>query len=221
MAVKTRESMPTKLYTLYDMDENERVYTYRQWQSLIGTKSDFVYSYIIAGAAKSRPNLSYEQKATSSRKLLLDRERTLWKPIIIRYVETIPVQEIVEEVDESAVAAPPIEIVYENQKLVEALLGNEGKVVLEKVISLIEDSVRRDNWPLTKVVVHYVKDFEVDDWQYALVVLLFNSDLDNAEGYLRDFYNKLDILTERFSDQEQGILERLLYFDVGTNISEA
>jgi hypothetical protein len=221
MAVKTRESVPSKFYTFHDVYKRGRVNASVQWKSSIGAKLDFICDYIIAVAGESRPSQIYEQMAAQFRKYLVGQERTLWEPIIIRRAETIPVQEIIGEFIESAVASLPIEVVYENQKLVEALLGNEGKVVMGKVLSLIKDSVREDNWPLTKVVVDHVKDLELEDWQYILVILIFDADLDAAEGYLRDFYKKLDILIEKLSGQEQDILKRLLYFDVQTNISEA
>lgn len=232
MVVQIRESAHTKPYSLADAQKWWTIQKRSDWQSFIRTKFDvLVDSWIVdrtergfslfIEAKKSPEQTAYKQMAAYLRSLLSDQEKFVWRYIGSTDVQIIPLKETVTELRKRATVTPPVEILYENQELIDSLLGNQGKLVLEKVINLIQDLTRRENWPLTKIVVHHVKDLEVEDWEYALVVFYFNSDLDTADKYLRDFYKRVDILTEAFSDEEQDILEGMLYFDVGTTVSEA
>ena len=119
---------------------------------------------------------------------------------------------------ETTVAAPIVEIVYRKRKYVEALLGDKGKRLLQKVIVLVEDTSLKQHWPLSHIEVTLVRDSEVQDWQYVLLLLFFNSDFDTADRCLHDFYGKLDLLAGRLDDKEQDILRRMLFFDVATTI---
>lgn len=232
MVVQTRESAHTKLCSATDVGEWTTVYKHTDWQSFIRTKFGVLADYWIAGRSetsfspfietkKSLEQSTYKQTATYLRSLLLDPERFAWRYIGSTNIQVIPLQETVTELRKHITVALPIEISYENQELIDSLLGDKGKIVLEKVVNLARDLTQGENWPLTKIEVHYVRDLEVEDWEYALVAFCFNSDLDTADKYLHDFYNRLDILTNGLSDEERDILERMLYFDVRATLSEA
>ncbi len=110
-----------------------------------------------------------------------------------------------------------IHISYIGQDAIEALLGAEGKKVLGKTLVLIGNTARRLKWPIRRLEIQYVSDIEVKDWNYVLLVLFFDSDLDAADKYLHLLYGELDSLATTLTSKEQDILQRLIYFDVETN----
>jgi len=116
------------------------------------------------------------------------------------------------------VLAPKTQVLFQNRASTETLLGDKGKRLLERLISLIEDTSCEKNWPLIRVEVNCIKDVEVRDWQYILLILVFDSDFDSADKYLRDFYKILNLLTDTLDKEEQDIFRRMLYFDVGTTL---
>ena len=118
----------------------------------------------------------------------------------------------------TSTAIPKTEIVYKSPESVEALLGDEGKHVLEKVIGLIENASQKQDWPLTRVEVNHVEDAQVENWQYVLIVLIFDCNFDAADEYLHNFYEQLDSLTDVLGNEEQNILQRKLFFDVETTV---
>lgn len=117
---------------------------------------------------------------------------------------------------ETSISTPKTKVVYENQKAVEALLGTKGRHILSRVIELIEGTSHKNDWPLTHVEVIHIDDTEVENWQYALVTLVFNSDFEVADEYLHNFYNELDSLADILDGEGQDILQRTLFFDAAT-----
>jgi len=228
MAVKMAESTSIKSYKLRKFSHREQGYTDIDWHSFISTqpKSDFtlVSAYYgkrkisIFETKKFSGHVACGQAAAYFQKLLLDKESSSWQPVGTISIETIPTIEIVKAPYKSTLVAPVIDIIPEHRELIEALLGDQGENVSEKVIELIGDSVLKDSWPLVRVEVRPVKDSEVKDWQYILLVLIFDSDFDTANKYLHNFYKKLDILTEQLDIEEQDILQRLFFFDVQTTV---
>ena len=114
------------------------------------------------------------------------------------------------------VLAPKTQVLFRNRVSTKTLLGDKGERLLEKLISVIEDTSREKDWPLIRLEVNCIKDFEVRDWQYILFILVFDSDFDSADKYLHDFYKILDLLTDTLDQEEQDIFRRMLFFDVGT-----
>jgi hypothetical protein len=110
--------------------------------------------------------------------------------------------------------ARPIEISYLNQELVETLLDNKGKRTLEKVLSLIKSSATELDWPLARIEIRYVRDPEVEKWEYILLLLVFTCDFETADRHLNELYNEIDVLTGELSDEEQEALRRMIFFDI-------
>lgn len=107
-----------------------------------------------------------------------------------------------------------IKVSYVNHDAVDALLGSQGKHVLEKVVNLVRNITQEEKWPLHKVGISLVKDPEITDWEYVLVLLCFDCDFKAADEYLHDFYKKLDVFVEKLDGEGQEIIQRMIYFDV-------
>jgi len=110
-------------------------------------------------------------------------------------------------------------ISYANQASIETLLGSHGRSALEKVLSLVKRSVAKLDWPLVEVEIRYVRDPEVKDWEYVLLILVFTCDFDTADKHLYELYDQIDILIDKLSAEEQEILQRKIFFDIKTKTS--
>jgi len=120
-------------------------------------------------------------------------------------------------VDISMVTCRP-EVVYKDQLAVERFLGNKGKRVLERVLALADNVSQEQHWPLRHIEIKTVEDSEVKDWQYVLVIFNFASDFMTADSYLHDFYQRVDSSTDLPDEEEEDILRRMVFFDVGTTV---
>jgi predicted nucleic acid-binding protein len=116
-----------------------------------------------------------------------------------------------------SVVTPSVEVIYSNQLAIERFLRNTGKRVLERVVSLANNVSQEQHWPLSSIEIKLINDSEVTDWQYVLVIFNFNCDFMTADGYLHDFYKKLDSITD-LEEEEDDILQRMVFYDVGTTI---
>ncbi len=114
----------------------------------------------------------------------------------------------------SAIGAPSVEISYYNKGKIDDLLGSKGCQALYKVISLIKRSAVELAWPLVRVEVRQTRDFEVRDWRYVLLALVFACSFETADRHLHEFYNRLDALIDELSDEEQMLLRRAIFFDI-------
>ncbi len=108
------------------------------------------------------------------------------------------------------------EIEYENQESVEELLGGVEQKVLDKVLRFANSVRVKQNWPLTKVQLQRYADMEVPGWEYALVILFFDSTFETADEYLHEFYKDLDNLTSQLNEAEKEVMYTLLHFDIET-----
>ena len=108
---------------------------------------------------------------------------------------------------------------YNDFGAVEQLLGAAGMRALEKVIRLISDTSQNEDWPLTKIEVNWVKDYEVKNWQYIWIVLVFETNFDKADEYLNNLYPKIDKFATALTEEEQLILQKKLFFDVRATLS--
>ena len=113
---------------------------------------------------------------------------------------------------------PETKIVYQNVESVGALLGAKGKPVLRKVLGLIRDAAYYRNWPLVRLEIAHVEDKEIENWRYVLIVLVFSRDFEAADGYLHNFYERLDSLAQVLDSEEQDILRRKLFFDIAAAV---
>lgn len=119
---------------------------------------------------------------------------------------------------ETGTTTPRTEVIYKKPISIEALLGDKGERVLGEVINLIDDTSREHDWPLNHVEVIYLEDIEVENWQYILVVLVFNCDFEIADKYLHNLYEELDSLANALGSEDQNILQRKIFFDVTTTL---
>lgn len=115
--------------------------------------------------------------------------------------------------------AKPVKVFHPNEELVLALLGSKGKYVLGQVIRLTKDLALELDWQLDRIEIRYVRDPEVEDWEYILVLFVFSCDFDTAESHLHDIYKQIDMLTDKLGDKEQEVLRRMIFFDIETKAS--
>lgn len=118
---------------------------------------------------------------------------------------------------EPVIKKPFINVSYINRDSIDNLLGIKGKITLGKVVNLIQKEAEEENWPLTKIEVHHEKDPEVEDWEYLVIVLDYNSPFEDANKYLNMLYDRLDEVADRLAPDEKAILAELIYIDIKTN----
>lgn len=197
----------------------------RHWSASIKTRADF----IIPDMEKSIFQVVEMKRSVGG---VGDRRISpyLRMPLIARYHYIQPLETDVEyggifaygdieTLPEITKVTRPIEISCPNQALVETLLGSKGKYTLEKVLSLIKNSAAELDWPLTGVEVRYIRDPEVKDWEYVLVLLAFTCDFDTADRHLHKLYDHIDMLSRKLGDEEAEILQRMIFFDIETKAS--
>ncbi len=83
---------------------------------------------------------------------------------------------------------------------------------------MIRDAAYYRNWPLVRLEIAHVEDKEIKNWRYVLIVLVFNRDFEAADGYLHNFYERLDSLAQVLDSEEQDILRRKLFFDIAAAV---
>lgn len=115
------------------------------------------------------------------------------------------------------VKRPSIGVSYDKESSVYTLLGAKGKIVLNRLISLVRKEAEKKNWPLTKIEVCYEKDSEVEDWEYIVVLLYYDSSFEEANRCLSSLYGRIDDLAEVLNSDEKKILAELIYIDIKTN----
>lgn len=130
----------------------------------------------------------------------------------------IIVHEDLETLPELIQVARTIDVTYLNKELVENLLGIQGKRLLEKMINVIRTSMTELDWPLAGVEIRHVRDVEVEDWEYILLLLVFNCDFNTADKNLHELYNRIDTLTRELHNEEREILQRMIFFDIETRV---
>ena len=121
------------------------------------------------------------------------------------------------QISEQVIKRPSVNVSYDNKDSVFTLLGTKGKIVLNKVINLIQKEAEEDNWPLAKIEVQYRKDADVQDWEYVVIALAYDSSFEDVDKYLNILYNRLDEEADRLNSDEKAILAELIYIDIRTN----
>lgn len=227
MVVETRKLAHTKFYEAPNIIEKDMASKYAVSPLLIRSKR--MADFIIADIDKSSV-IVLEMKRGVGRAGVRQIPSYLRTPAIagnyyILRPETdvhhggILVHKGIETLPKLGEVTTPIEVSYPNQTLVETLLGSKGMSALEQVLSVVNNLTRAKNWPLDRVEVRYVRDPEVEDWEYILLVLVFTCDFDAADRYLHELYNQIDLLTGKLSDEEQEVLRRMIFFDIKTKAS--
>jgi hypothetical protein len=172
-------------------------------------------SYLLFEGKKRHP------KPVAYQKLLCIRKSLLPNPAFEEFIPTIHSKsalssKIIDNHTKTSLVS--IQIEYHNSKLIDSLLGELGKMVLGKLTTLIQDIRKKEFWPLIKIDIYHINDFEIENWQYILIILKFDSSLEKADEYLHIFYNKLDTFIAALSEEEQNILQRIIYFDIQTAV---
>jgi len=131
---------------------------------------------------------------------------------------TFPIKAWLKESEEDLrVSLAPV--LFDNKETVYSLLGTRGENVLNKVINLIQKEADKKKWPLISLSVNSARDIEIQTWEYVLVLLNFNTCFKDADLYLHELYNQLDVLALTLTEEGQEILQKKIYFDVGTSVS--
>ena len=68
------------------------------------------------------------------------------------------------------------------------------------------------------IEIDHTTDPEDEDWQYALINLVFNAEFSTADRYLHHLYGKLDKLASNFDKRDQDIFRGQIYLDVKTTV---
>jgi len=206
--VQMRKSAPAVSYEPQDMDKKGIVNRYIDWQNCSCGKQDFVVNCVIASRVGSRLDF-------------LEFKENLYRVTAGQVSAYLKIPYIAKDrfsVIPCTVVAKPVNVYYANPDAINALLGIKGKEILNKVISLIQEEVAKEEWSLKKIEVCSTKDFEANEWKYVLIILHFNATFEIADKYLCSFYEKIDTLANSLDEEEQVILQRDIYFDVGTSI---
>lgn len=190
--------------------------------SLIKTKADFIIadtakgSFVVVEAKMGVGRVSARQMPSYLQMPVISGDRRIIRPEMEAHPSAIFIHQGIETLPEIAKVARPIEISYLNREHVETLLGSQGKYVLEQVLTVVKDLVLRMAWPLERIEIRYIRDPEVKDWEYVLLVLVFTCDFDTADTHLKELYNQIDMLTDKLSDKGQEVLQRMVFFDIET-----
>lgn len=137
------------------------------------------------------------------------------KSLSVSLTELVKVSEI-KELEVIEQHAGDISISYINQDATEKLLGEKGKRVLSEALVVITSTAKKFKWPLSNIEITFASDVEVENWDYILLTLSFDTDFDTADRCLHLLYTELDKYTLSLTQDEREILQRLVYFDVKT-----
>jgi len=224
MAVSTNRPSSIKFHKTTKMTGSSEALKYVDWRLFTQNRPitvDFIstftstgrpgkFSYIIE--AKKGIERDYKKQLLSYYywTRYLTEESPTWQP------EAIP-EVIVSDFTEPAVAKPLVNVFYVNQNDIDTLLGSQGKTVLNRVVKLIKDIAHEEDWPLEKIEIRHIRDFEVKDWEYIVVALVFNCTFEIANAYLEDIYQRLEALVEKLSSHARELIAKLIYLDIETN----
>lgn len=191
----------------------------------VKTKADFIIadtakgSFVVIEVKKGLGRVGARQMPSYLQMPFIAGDYHILRPETDVHPGAIFAHEGVETLPEFIEVVRQIEIGYLNQALVETLLGTQGKRVLEKVLSLVKGLAAELDWPLERVEIRHVRDPEVEDWEYILLLLGFNCDFDTADRHLQELYNEIDMLSGKLGDEEDEVLRRMIFFDIETKAS--
>jgi hypothetical protein len=98
------------------------------------------------------------------------------------------------------------------------LVGNEKKAnlgqLVHRVIAEVKSAARAESWPLNRIEVDLYQDPEAANWEYLVVLLVFDSSFELANQYLGQLYRRLDKFSRGLKGGELTLFRRLIYFDV-------
>lgn len=103
----------------------------------------------------------------------------------------------------------------------ERILGDDEKKanlgrLVQRVVTKVKVAAKEDRWPLNRIEVDVYQDPEVANWEYLVVLLVFNSSFEAANEYLRRLYHQLDSFSQGLTEEELALFRRLVYFDIAT-----
>lgn len=207
MTVQTRKSTLTRPYELQGLDKRGRVLRYIDWQLFLRSKTDFVSDFIITNKVGASFNF-LELKESLDKVAAGQISAYLKMPSIARNRFFV--------ITDTIKVTKTIKVDYVNHDAAETLLGNQGKIILEKVLHLIKNLATELDWPLVKIDIRYTRDFEVQDWEYVVLNLVFNCKFETADEYLEEIYSHLDGLIQELSSHERELIANFIYLDIET-----
>lgn len=207
MTVQTRKSTLTRPYELQGLDKRGRVLRYIDWQLFLRSKPDFVSDFVNASKVGTRFNF-LELKESLDKVAAGQISAYLKMPSIARNRFFV--------ITDTIKVTKTIKVDYVNHDAAETLLGNQGKIILEKVLHLIKNLATELDWPLVKIDIRYTRDFEVQDWEYVVLNLVFNCKFETADEYLEEIYSHLDGLIQELSSHERELIANFIYLDIET-----
>ncbi len=99
---------------------------------------------------------------------------------------------------------------------VKRLLGPSGVSVLARFIACVVQAAGERQLPLVRIEVEHYRDPEIQNWEYALVWLIFAASFDEAAMHHRSLYPALDAFQNGLAPDDKKVLVRLIYFDFAT-----
>jgi len=179
--------------------------------------------YFVVGTRKITPGLEIKSYTTSSHssarlfgELCIPTKRMPPEPMLsfqtrqsASAANTIPRLELFK-------IKFPVEFI--DIQLVKSLLGLLGIEILDEVLKLIVSTSKDRGLSLNKVEVKSIRDYEVPDWRYLLVLLHFDSDFETADKFLNYLYGRLDILSSRLTPEKSELFQKVFFFDVQTTL---
>ena len=107
---------------------------------------------------------------------------------------------------------------FKSRDKIESFLGNKGIKTLETELEKVQDIALKNRWPLEKIIIRLERDHEVRGWEYVVVELYLDSDIDEAMGYFDSLLKELDKNNTGASSSKRSELLQDVFYDVDVEI---
>lgn len=102
------------------------------------------------------------------------------------------------------------------EEVADRLLGETGRPLLERTLEFVGGLASERKWPLTGVKVTHYEDPEVD-WEYLLLVLVFDCGPVKAERLWDEFLTATEIIERELNEQEYDLFIRMIDYEFESN----
>ena len=86
----------------------------------------------------------------------------------------------------------------------------------DDTLALARNLAAERQWPLKRIKVELEQDEEVD-WEYLILVLVFDCNQANAEKLGKEFLNALDVIDQGLSKQEKHTFIKATHYEFESN----
>lgn len=96
--------------------------------------------------------------------------------------------------------------------------ANLGRLV-RRVVDEVKSAASAESWPLNRIEVELYQDPEVANWEYLVVLLVFDNsfdEFDKANQYLEQLYHRLEGFSQGLTGEALDLFRRLIYFDIAS-----